>query len=261
MFIEYLSIQGVPQTNASKQDVINFLDYHTDVKGRGYRTVAKYRAALKVPLKKALRIKLDTSFNLSYMRGLRGESPPILSAPMPLWDVDTVMNFLCTGGFEPLDQADIYHVTLKTIILLIFSTGRRIGDIAHLTRRFFWKGKSRLFLTWPQSYGPKNFFNLEQDRARLGSYASSFPSIQMLDRKNPDNIPCPVWAYLHYLDRTSGPGFSKTYLWDHGLNKEKVNVQRLSRFLVACKRLNKSLCRSVRRSVTLMICPKKKIIK
>ena len=83
LFKEFLSYKRIHISRIRKADILNFLSYHCRVNNRKYRTLAKYRAAIKMPIKKQSNINLDSDFSYQFMRGLRREVPPIRSAHMP----------------------------------------------------------------------------------------------------------------------------------------------------------------------------------
>ena len=152
------------------------------------------------------------------------------SAPMPIWSLDHLLAYLCSGRLEPLAQADFLSIVFKAIALLVIATGRRISCLANLTRISAPGNRDNLLLFWPPSYRPKNYVHLERNRAKLGPFALISPSIRQLDPRVPSHPLCPVRAYRCLLERTSGSNFSSKFLWDHGRHKERVNVPRLSRF-------------------------------
>ena len=227
LFRDYLSQQRIHPSRISESDVYNFLTFHRRVHRRLYRTLTKYRAAIKLPILLHSKIQLDSEFNHLFMRGLCREVPP-QRVPMPLWSLDFLLAYLCSDRFEPLEYADLTSVTCKALALLVIATGRRISCIAHLTRVSAPGTRNNLILFWPPSYRPKNFMQLENNRARLGPFSATSPSIRQLDPEFPSHPLCPVRAYRQLLARTSGPGFSNTYLWDHGPDKERVSVRRLT---------------------------------
>ena len=151
----------------------------------------------------------------------------LLRVPMPIWSLDSLLAYLCSGRFEPLEYADFTSVVFKALALLVIATGRRISCIAHLTRVSAPGSRNNLLLFWPPFYRPKNFMQLQNNRAKLGPFASISP-IRQLDPGFPSHPLCPVRAYLQLLERTAGPGFSPRYLWDHGPDKELVRVKKLS---------------------------------
>ena len=227
LFRDYLSQRRIHPSRIRESDVFNFLTFHRRVFRRLYRTLTKYRAAIKLPILVHSKIQLDSDFNHLFMRGLCREVPP-QRVPMPLWSLDFLLAYLCSDRFEPLEYADLPSVTCKALALLVMATGRRISCIAHLTRVSAPGTRNNLILFWPPSYRPKNFMQLENNKAKLGPFAATSPSIRQLDPEFPSHPLCPVRAYRQLLARTAGPNFSNTYLWDHGSDKEQVNVTKLS---------------------------------
>ena len=232
LFSEFLSYKRIHPSRIREPDIFNFLAFHRRVHQRQYRTLAKYKAALKLPIKIHSKIDLDPDFCYLFMRGIRREVPPMRSAPMPIWSLDHLLAYLCSGRFEPPAQADFLSIVFKAIALLVIATGRRISCLANLTRISAPGNRDNLLLFWPPSYRPKNFVHLERNRAKLGPFALISPSIRQLDPRVPSHPLCPVRAYRCLLERTSGSNFSSRFLWDHGRHKERVNVQRLSRFFI-----------------------------
>ena len=153
---------------------------------------------------------------------------------MPTWSLDTLLDFLKSDIFEPLDQVDFFHLTLKTLVLIILATGRRISEVANISRESFHCGNSTvLFLQWVSEFQPKNFVLVEKGKAKNKVAIPSCPSISPLAVKGKeDRSLCLVRAFRIFRDRTSGTGFSKVFLWDHGSNKEKVNVSKLTRTFI-----------------------------
>ena len=60
LFREYLSFKRIHPTRITSSDIFNFLAYHRRVNNRQYRTLAKYRAAIKLPIKAHSKIDLDS---------------------------------------------------------------------------------------------------------------------------------------------------------------------------------------------------------
>ena len=85
LFRDFLSYKRIHPSRIRSSDIFNFLAFHRRVHNRQYRTLAKYRAAIKLPIKVHSKIDLDSDFSYLFMRGLRREVPPTRSAPMPLW--------------------------------------------------------------------------------------------------------------------------------------------------------------------------------
>ena len=123
LFRDFLSYKRIHPSRIRSSDIFNFLAFHRRVHNRQYRTLAKYRAAIKLPIKTHSKIDLDSDFSYLFMRGLRREVPPVRSAPMPMWSLDHLLAYLCSGRFEPLVRADFTSVVFKAIALLVIATG------------------------------------------------------------------------------------------------------------------------------------------
>ena len=235
-FLEFLSHHRIPMLEVAESTVFNFLSVHLVSLKRKYRTIAKYRDALIHPLWFACKLDINTIFSKLYMRGAFHIDPPVPHAPMPSWSLNTLLAFLDSEHFEPLEEVDLFHLSLKFLALSLLATGRRISEIANLSRDSFRiPGDLALYLKWVPSFKPKNFFILENSKLKLNKnirkLTPSCPSILPLDASAPSAPTlCPVRAYKIYLKRTENyPGLSKTFLWDHGKFKNVVNIQGLSR--------------------------------
>ena len=236
MFLEFLSLNNISQQDVSESTVYNFLSIHLRHLNKKYRTIAKYRCALRHPLWFSLGLDINSIFAELYMRGAFNLAPPVPHAPMPTWSLNSLLGFLDSDNFEPLEEVDFFHLTLKTLALILLASGRRISEIANLSRdNFFFPGDQSLYLKWVPPFKPKNFFIWEKAKLKLkGKLRKRIPSCPSITPLNTD-VPtasslCPVRAYNIYLDRTSSfPGSSKVHLWDHGKFKEVVNIQGLSR--------------------------------
>lgn len=51
---------------------------------------------------------------------------------VPPWDLSLVFNALTQAPFEPIEQASVKHLTIKTIFLVAITTARRVGEISAL---------------------------------------------------------------------------------------------------------------------------------
>ena len=235
-FLEFLSHHQISMQEVVESTLFNFLSVHLVSLKRKYRTIAKYRDALLHPLWFACKLDINTIFSKLYMRGAFHIDPPVPHAPMPSWSLNILLAFLDSEHFEPLEEVDLFHLSLKFLALSLLATGRRISEIANLSRDSFRiPGDLALYLKWVPTFKPKNFFILENSKLKLNKnirkLTPSCPSILPLDASAPSaSTLCPVRAYNIYLKRTANfPGLSRDFLWDHGKFKEAVNIQGLSR--------------------------------
>ena len=160
LFREYLSANHITDDVVGEEHVYDFLTHHAVTYNRKYRTIAKYRAALVKPIKAAFGFDINYSdFNKDFMRGYYRTNPPVISAAMPVWSLNTLFTFLNSELFEPLENSDITHLTMKTVCLLLLATGRRASEVANLGRTSHCKGGSPgFFLNWANpGFQSKNF--------------------------------------------------------------------------------------------------------
>ena len=82
-----------------------------------------------------------------FMRGTFHRNPPIRAAPMPRWSLTVLMKFLRSSYFEPLESASPVRLTQKVIALILLSSGRRKGELSHISRVSV-QGPEELALSW-----------------------------------------------------------------------------------------------------------------
>ena len=83
-------------------------------------------------------INLDGVLSDCFMRGVFNFKPPQRHAPMPNWSLITLLAFLKSIEFEPLEEVDLRRLFQKCLCLLLLTSGRRIGEIANLSKSSHW---------------------------------------------------------------------------------------------------------------------------
>ena len=68
-----------------------------------------------------------------FMKGVVIKKPPHRSL-LPNWNLKIVLDFLQGPPFEPIEQARLEAITMKTIFLVAITTARRVSEIAALGR-------------------------------------------------------------------------------------------------------------------------------
>ena len=191
-FLFYLEDRHIEHGTIVLSTVFNFLAYHVTALNRKYRTIAAYRCALRHPLKYRLGLDLDSPESDSFMRGLFNYVPPVRRAPMPEWTLSVLLRYLKEGPFEPLESVSWELLTQKTLALLLLASGRRISELANISRSFERVG-NRVSLLWIPGF-----------RAKYHSrkFSPDHPSILTLDsRVGSDLLLCPVRAWWTFLGR------------------------------------------------------------
>ena len=74
------------------------------------------------------------------LMGIFNARPPNRAKPMPLWSINLVLSVLDGPLFEPLESARPLRLLQKALFLLLLATGRRMGEVASLSRQFSDRG-------------------------------------------------------------------------------------------------------------------------
>ena len=133
-FLSFLSVRAIDHLHLSVAVVCNFLAFQASVLHLQYRTVSGYRCALRLPLFWGCGFDVVTFASDQFLRGLFNFRPPSRAAPLPLWNVNVLLAYLQSPVFEPLDSIPPRLLLQKTLCLLLLASGRRIGEISHLSR-------------------------------------------------------------------------------------------------------------------------------
>ena len=193
-FLFFLSDNGQSHGDISLPVVCDFLALQCVGEHRDYRTIAAYKSALRHPLLFACDLDINSEESALFMRGVFQFRPPQRAAPMPSWSLNSVLSFLRSATFEPLESVDALRLSQKTLFLILLASGRRIGDIANLSRHSCPRSGS-LSLSWVPGYRPK---------VLTPRFRGPPPSISSLDSVLPDDLLlCPVRAYRIYVERSA----------------------------------------------------------
>ena len=193
-FLAFLAREGILHHKVDVKDVLNFLSFFAEFHSFAYKTLAVYKCALRLPLLFCLGINLDCELVRYYMRGLFDLNPPPSHGFMPSWDLSDLLIFLRSDEFFPLESISWYRLTQKTLALLLLASGRRISEIAALSRNFYKRG-GRIFLKWIRGFRAKN---------HTVDHSPEDPSILEMSRVDDlDLRNCPVRAWKVFRDRRS----------------------------------------------------------
>ena len=185
------------------KSVADFLLYLFEDKNLQPSTIDGYRSAIADKLgsttvnisKDENLTRLLESFHRDRPKGRRG---------IPSWNLSLVLHQLTKAPFEPLRDASLKHLTLKTVFLLALGSGKRRSEI------HAWQHKNIRHQTdWSKvSLYPSPSFLSKNQLAREGPESVApvvIPALApTLDRSlKSDRSLCPVRALRYYLDRTS----------------------------------------------------------
>ena len=107
--------------------------------------------------------------------------------------MNVLMKYLRSSYFEPLESASPVKLTQKVIALILLSSGRRKGELSHISRVSI-EGPEELELRWVAGFMPKR---------HTPNFQPPCPSIgPMTSRRDSDLLQCPIRAYKIYMSRS-----------------------------------------------------------
>ncbi|KAI2664298.1 Transposon Ty3-G Gag-Pol polyprotein [Labeo rohita] len=231
VFSTWCSTRGKNPVSCDISVILSFLQELLD-KGRSPSTLKVYVAAIAASHAPIAGQSIGrNNLVIRFLKGSRRMNP---SRPhtIPTWDLSTVLRALKSSPFEPLSDADLKTLTLKSALLLALVSVKRIGDLQALSISpsclEFGPGDSKVILKPRHGYVPK--VPSTPFRAQVVTL-SALPSSEGDQELS---LLCPVRALRMYVER-SAP-FRKSdqlFVCFGGRNKgQPVTKQRLSRWIV-----------------------------
>ncbi|KAK5930341.1 hypothetical protein CgunFtcFv8_026581 [Champsocephalus gunnari] len=166
-----------------------------------------------------------------FMKGAR-RLLPVSRSLVPLWDLAVVLNGLKMTPFEPLEGADMKHLSLKTVLLLALASAKRVSDIhalsVHPSCTQFAPGQTRVLLKPNPAFTPKV----------VGSCTpidiEAFPPQLVSSGEQQQDLLCPVCALHTYMDRSKELRLNDQLFvsWAKPHKGKPVTKQRLSHWIV-----------------------------
>ena len=230
-FLSFLFDNDVPHHRVSVAVVCNFLTFESSFHGLQYRTVSGYRCALRHPLYWGCGFDVNSFVSDQFLRGLFNYRPPARAAPMPVWSINVLLSYLQSAAFEPLDSVPSSFLIQKVLCLILLSSGRRISEVAHLSRdhRLDLSGPS-LSLLWVPDFRPKH---------DSPGFQAPSPSVFFLSPSMaPDLSLCPVRAYRTFLSVSRpwvscpSPRARHQFLWAQPVKTVPLSVAHLTNLFV-----------------------------
>ena len=212
--------------------VCNFLTFQATVCKLQYRTISGYRSALRLPLYWGCGLVVSDFVSDQFLKGLFNLIPPRRAAPMPIWSLNVLLSYLQSGRFEPLDSVSPELLFQKTLCLLLLASGRRISEIAHLSRLFrLDQSGTSLTLDWVDGFRPKHDDSVFRPDSPSISYLASDGSVSL--------SLCPVRAYKTLLSFSTlwvdrlGPQGYHTSLWAQPAGPLPLSVKQLTAMFIS----------------------------
>ena len=160
-----------------------------------------------------------------FMKGAR-RLLPVSRSLVPPWDLAVVLEGLKGPPFEPLEGADLRHVSLKPVLLLALASAKRVSDIhalsVHPICAQLFPGDVRMILKPNPAFVPK-----------VVGLCSPIDLVASPGERRPHAL-CPVRAVRTYMGRTEGFRRSDQLFvsWATPHKGKPITKQRLSHWVV-----------------------------
>ena len=114
----------------------------------------------------------------------------------PAWDLSKVLRYLNSPEFEPLSQASLRALSLKTLFLLALATAKRVSELQALSSIVTFVGGDACLSYVPQFVAKSESLTRSIPRSLVKSLADFAAGL------DDDLLLCPVRALCIYLQRT-----------------------------------------------------------
>ena len=215
LWLAYLDTFNISNREVTAITFCNFLAYHGVQINRALSTVKVYYYAIRKPFKLVYHTDLPAKEELDDLfNGLFHLKPPPTKEQLaPKWDLTSLLEYLRSDIFEPLESVSFKRVEIKAFILVLLATGRRVGEISKTTFDGVKFSNDKVELGWFPSFKAKA-------QRSTSSWRPQNPSFCAL-RGAPDDLLCPVRAFRTYFELrcTLPEGSFGGYLWTHKLKQ------------------------------------------
>ena len=133
-FCHWCQERDADPLQADAQLVADFLCFLHETKQLAYSTIEGYRTAIGSTIRAVRGIDINTDMRISALLANFARDRIRRKPSLPNWDLSMVLYMLTKGPFEPMHQASLKHVTLKSVFLIALATGKRRGELHALQK-------------------------------------------------------------------------------------------------------------------------------
>ena len=231
LFTAWCSDRAEDPVHCSVPTILEFLQSLLDG-GRAPATLRVYVAAIS---SRHARVDNDTvgghRLVSLFLKGALRLRPP-RAQRAPAWDLHLVLDALCLPPFEPLAQAELKWVSIKTAFLLAIASAKRVGELHALSVSdscLRWNSDGSGVTLWPNpAFLPKVLSSSNLNRpVRLAQFIAS-------EGEDRFKLLCPVRALRAYVAATAGIRRSDQLFLCYGGPRRgcALSKQRLSHWVV-----------------------------
>ena len=157
--------------------------------------------------------------------------PPVKSL-LPSWSLPAVLRALMLEPFEPMCNASLHHLTIKTVFLVAIASGHRVSTLQALSvdpGHLRWEPHGvRLF--------PRHDFIAKNQSDSSPTVEIFLPSLSSFSSVSEDQVWCPVRALKWYLDKTKSKRSSSSLFVTSVQLHRAASIGTILRWIVECIR-------------------------
>ena len=191
-------------------------------KGRCLSTIKQHKSSICDTIRRAAGVNhAENDVIRDLLKGLEKSYKP-KAKPVPAWDLSLVFKALSQHPFEPLEEANVHYLTLKTVFLVTWATAARVSEIHALcmdSDHMQWASdNSSVKLIAASGFLAKN------QRASDPPRAFTIHALNKLVPSGEDELLCPVRALRRYLAYTESYRGDRTKLFLNRRHSSRVDV-------------------------------------
>ena len=176
--------------------VADFLCWSQSTRGLSVSSIRGYRSVLSAVFHFHLPSLSSDPVLRDLLRSFQLSSVERVLRP-PAWDLSWVLRYLNSPEFEPLSQASLRALSLKTLFLLALATAKQVGELQALSSIVTFVGGDACLSYIPQFVAKSESLTRSIPRSFLVKSLSDFAA-----GLDDDLLLCPVRALRIYLHRT-----------------------------------------------------------
>ena len=196
-YYRWCETRGISPTKAPVTEVAEFLTDRFE-SGLESSTVRNYKSAI-LAIHRGFEdgSTIDDDGSIRHLLNGMFNSRPPARKEVPTWDLNTVLEYLKGPPFEPMVDATLKDVTLKTVFLVSLASGRRCSEIQALSLSALEFSRNRAVLLFRPDFRAKNE-SMSFEHAKI-----ILPRIACHSSVAEDRFWCPVRALEYYKRKTA----------------------------------------------------------
>ena len=129
VFVDWTNQKQINPIKASPTVIADFLIFLFRDKQCQVGTIKGYRSTISNTLKFKSGYDIGSHPIISELIKSFVTQRPVERSLAPKWDLSLVLSHICKAPFEPLLEASLLHLSMKTAFLLTMATARRVSEV------------------------------------------------------------------------------------------------------------------------------------